>query len=85
MRAVLLSLSIAMLTLAAAAQQPPPLRLPATDPSPALYPLDDALLQWPLSSSAQAYADIDGKHLHTYVVDQAAISRRYRDHGHPQF
>ena len=43
------------------------------------------LLQWPLPPTGQAYADIDGKHLHTYVVGQAAISRRYRDQGHPQF
>ena len=55
------------------------------NPLAALYPLDDALLQWPLPAGGQAYADIDGKHLHAYVVDQAAISRRYRDQGHPQF
>ena len=42
-------------------------------------------LQWPLPAGGQAYADIDGRRLHTYVVDQAAISRRYRDQGHPQF
>ena len=68
----------------AATQQTPP-RLPATDPAPAVYDLDDAFLQWPLPPGAQMYADIDGRHLHTYVVDQAAISRRYRDGGHPQF
>src|SRR3954469_4079682 len=60
-------------------------RLPATEPAPAVYDLDDAFLQWPLPAGAQAYADIDGKRLHTYVVDQAAISRRYRDQGHRQF
>jgi Peptidase family M28 len=43
------------------------------------------LLQWPLPLTGQAYADIDGRHLHTLVVDQAAISRHYRDQGHPQF
>jgi hypothetical protein len=43
------------------------------------------LLQWPLPASGGAYADIDGKQLHTFVVEQAAISRRYRDEGHPQF
>jgi hypothetical protein len=42
-------------------------------------------LEWPLPPTAQAYADIDGRRLHTYVVEQAAISRRYRDQGHPQF
>ena len=33
----------------------------------------------------EAYAAIDGRHLHQYVVEQAEISRRYRDQGHPQF
>ena len=44
-----------------------------------------SFLEWPLPKGAEAYADIDGRHLHAYVVEQAAISRRYRDHGHPQF
>jgi hypothetical protein len=47
--------------------------------------LEDAFLHWPLPPGAEAYADIDGKHLHRYVVEQAAISRRYRDQGHPRF
>jgi hypothetical protein len=85
MRTWLLSLSLATTTLIAAAQQPQPAQLPATEPATAVYPLDGAFLQWPLPPGGQAYADIDGKHLHTYVVDQAAISRRYRDQGHPQF
>ena len=38
-----------------------------------------------LAPSEQAYAAIDGAHLMQYVNDQTAISRRYRDHGHPQF
>src|ERR1051326_5596951 len=67
------------------AQQPAPVRLPAPEPARALYALDTAFLEWPLPPTAKAYADIDGRHLHTYVVDQAAISRRYRDQGHPQF
>jgi Peptidase family M28 len=45
----------------------------------------DALLEWPLPPDEQAYARIDGKHLHQYVEEQAAISRRYRDQGHPKF
>jgi peptidase M28-like protein len=85
MRAILAFAALATLALAAAAQQPAPLRLPAPEPAPAVYPLDDALLQWPLPASGQAYADIDGRRLHRYVVDQAAIARRYRDQGHPQF
>jgi hypothetical protein len=52
---------------------------------PAIYKLEDALLEWPLPASDRAYGAIDGKHLHEYVEDLAAISRRYRDSGHPQF
>jgi Peptidase family M28 len=47
--------------------------------------LDDTLLRWPLPPSDSAYGAIDGKHLHRFVVEQAAISRRYRDQGHPKF
>ena len=42
-------------------------------------------IEWPLPTADKAYAIIDGKHLHEYVVEQAMISRRYRDNGHPQF
>lgn len=47
--------------------------------------LDDALLEWPLQPGQQAYGKIDGKRLHRLVEEQAAISRRYRDQGHPKF
>src|SRR5438445_5296807 len=47
--------------------------------------LEDALLEWPLPPGEQAYGRIDGKHLHQYVEEQAAMSRRYRDQGHPKF
>ena len=40
---------------------------------------------WRLAPSEQAYASIDGEHLKKYVEDQTAMSRRYRDNGHPQF
>lgn len=36
-------------------------------------------------SAAQDYSSIDGAHLKQYVEDLAAMSRRYRDNGHPQF
>jgi hypothetical protein len=52
---------------------------------PALYKLEDGLLQWPLPTNDRAYGAIDGKHLHQYVEELAAISRRYRESGHPQF
>jgi len=54
-------------------------------PEGAVYKLDDALLQWPLRSEDERYGTIDGRHLHTFVVEQAAISRRFRDAGHPQY
>jgi hypothetical protein len=62
----------------AAAPHTTPLAAPSTK-------LEDALLEWPLPTGEQAYARIDGKHLHQYVEEQAAISRRYRDQGHPNF
>ena len=57
----------------------------AAAPTHALGSLDDALLEWPLPVGEERYGAINGKHLHRYVVEQAAISRRYRDHGHPKF
>lgn len=39
----------------------------------------------PLAPNDAAYGDIDGKHLWQYVKEQADISRRYRDSGHPQY
>jgi hypothetical protein len=60
--------------------------VPRTTALDASRKLDDALLEWPLlPSSDQAYRRIDGRHLHQYVEEQAAISRRYRDQGHPKF
>ena len=50
-----------------------------------LYKLEDAYLNWRLLPAEQSYASIDGKHLKEYVEAQAAISRRYRDNGHPQY
>lgn len=47
--------------------------------------LDEALLEWPLPPGEEAYRRIDGRHLHRYVEEQAAISRRYRDRGQPKF
>ena len=51
-------------------------------------PSDDVqgwFLQWPLPPGAEQYADIDGRRMHGYVVEQAEISRRYRDQVHPKF
>jgi len=57
----------------------------AQQPAKPLYVLEDSYLRWRLLPAEQAYLSIDGKHLKQYVEDQTAISRRYRDHGHPQF
>src|SRR5689334_8478665 len=63
----------------------------ATAPAPAarggpadpLYKLEDAFLQWPLAAADKAYGAIDGHTLHQVVADFTAISRHYRDQGHP--
>src|SRR5258708_12513576 len=47
--------------------------------------LEGSYLNWRSLPAEQAYSSIDGKHLKQYVEDQTAISRRYRDNGHPQF
>src|ERR1700752_3474046 len=53
---------------------------------PARAPVsENSYLDWRLLPAEQVYASIDGKHLKQYVDDQTAISRRYRDGGHPQF
>ena len=72
---VFLALSLAWATSVASAQEP----------AKPLYVLEDSYLRWRLLPAEQAYLSIDGKHLKQYVEEQTAISRRYRDHGHPQF
>src|ERR1043165_6872820 len=73
-------IAFALIPLAAAAQAPP------KSPTATVSPIsEDALLEWPLPPVEQAYGRIDGRHLHRYVEEQAAISRRYRDQGHPKF
>ncbi|HYM25633.1 MAG TPA: M28 family peptidase [Vicinamibacterales bacterium] len=44
-----------------------------------------AEIGWRLAPADQAYAAIDGDHLKQYVEELTAMSRRYRDNGHPQF
>jgi len=57
----------------------------APKPGPAIYNLDDGYLQWPQRPADLQYASIDGRQLHKYVEELAAISEHYRDSGHPQF
>ena len=56
----------------------------ASTPPVAVPHGQEKFVQWPVLPGNEAYVSIDGKHLHTYVVEQAAISRHYRDQGHPQ-
>jgi Peptidase family M28 len=65
--------------------QAPAARPSAQIPAEPLYKLDDAFLQWQLPAARAAYKSIDGKHIHESVEALTAISRRYRDQGHPQF
>jgi hypothetical protein len=55
------------------------------EPMKPLHPLEESYLHWNLAPPDQVYASIDGRVLKGYVDDQTAISRRYRDNGHPQF
>jgi hypothetical protein len=71
-------LSLILVACALFAQTPP-------QPMKPLYVLEDSYIGWRLLPSEQGYASIDGRHLKEYVSDQAAISLRYRDNGHPQF
>src|SRR5262249_50595143 len=57
-------------------------RVPA---APSAFKPEDGFLRWPVPPGRESYATIDGRHLHRLVVEQTAISRRYRDQGHPQF
>lgn len=50
----------------------------------AVAKIEDTYFAIPISAADQAYAALDGRHMHAYVEEQAAISRRYRDQGHPQ-
>ena len=57
----------------------------ATGFIPVSGPVQEAFLQWPLPSGAEHYADIDGRHMLEFVVEQVEISRRYRDQVHPKY
>jgi hypothetical protein len=79
---------------AGAAQQatlPPSPQVPGSPlyniipPAPAVYKLDDNFMRWPLPPNGQKYGAIDGRRIHQLVVEQAMISRRYRDAGHPLY
>jgi len=67
-----------------AGQTAAPARGRGTPPAP-VFTLPDHFLTWRLLPNEKAYEGIDGRHLLQYVGDLSAMSRRYRDAGHPQF
>ena len=73
------------LMLVSAALLGPPAADGMTPPQAGTGDAPDAYLPWPLPPGAESYADIDGRRMHQYVVEQAEISRRYRDTVHPKF
>jgi hypothetical protein len=82
------ALVLACAAAAGTAQQGQGPSAPPRNPSPANMPLaslEDMFIRFPLPPGQDAYAVIDGRRLHQYVVEQANISRRYRDAGHPRF
>lgn len=68
----------------AAGQATPAGRGRGAPPVP-VFTLDDHFLKWRLLPDQKAFEAVDGKHLLQYVNDLGAMSRRYRDAGHPQF
>ncbi len=75
---------VAQAPTAQAGQAVPAARGRGTPPM-AVFPLDEHFLKWRLLSDERAYEAIDGTHLLQYVSTLGAVSRRYRDAGHPQF
>ncbi len=65
-----------------AAQEPARAARPAARPETFKR---SAEVGWRLAPSEQPYAAIDGAKLKTYVDELTAMSRKYRDSGHPQF
>src|SRR4029079_11609946 len=53
-------------------------------PPVAVFKLEDHFLQWRLLPSEKQYESIDGKRLMETVRAVTALSRKYRDSGHPQ-
>ena len=69
------------------AQHAPRPTIAQSDKPPAfpLSRIEDMLIEFPLPKGEEKYASIDGRKMHKYVVEQAAISKRYRDAGHPKY
>ena len=82
-----LEISFTLLTVGLAApllaQQSPAAPRQRVAPSPPHHRA--AELGWNLAPQDQKYAAIKGEHLLDLVKEQTAMSRRYRDNGHPQY
>ena len=91
LQAIVPAVAIAVMTLGSRltiAQQGQGPAAPARNPTPANMPLatlQEMFVRFPLPPGQDAYANIDGRHMHQFVVEQANISRKYRDAGHPKF
>jgi hypothetical protein len=81
-----ISLWVVVSSIALSAQNPDGTRVrgPATGPAEPPHHRG-ADIAWRLAPEDQKYAAIDGAHLKQAVEELTAISRRYRDNGHPQF
>src|SRR5665213_2740235 len=86
-RTIVVSASMLALTAALSAQNPDGSRTqaPAAGGAQAAAQHRPAEIGWNLLAAEQKYAAIDGVHLKQYVSELTAISRRYRDNGHPQY
>ena len=85
-RTILVSASLLALTAALSAQNPDGSRTQApASGAPAATQHRRTELGWNLPAAEQKYAAIDGAHLKQYVSELTAISRKYRDNGHPQY
>jgi len=69
----------------ALAQQRPTISQSLTPPAHPLSRVEAAMIEAPLPLGEEAYASIDGKKMHRYVVEMAEQARRFRDAGHPKF
>lgn len=65
--------------------QPPTAGRGRGAPPQPVFTLADNFLEWRLLPAEKQYGAIDGNRMLSYVNDLAAMSRRYRDAGHPQF
>src|SRR5476649_326362 len=92
--ATLGGLAVCLVTVGRAQAPAPPTGGPQTQVAPGrgrgappapVFKLEDDFLSWRLLPDEKVYESIGGRHLWQYVSDLAAISRRYRDAGHPQF